>query len=116
MRTTVLADPAQLGRAEVADVVLRAQQAQLLAAEPDEPELVPRVDLPHLLRDVEDRRRAGRVVEHPGAVDRVQVRVDDRRRAPGPGGPPRDGGVRRRYPPRGTGKGRLWADDDAAAT
>ena len=30
-----------------------------------------------MLGDVEDRRGTGRVVEHAGAVDRVEVRVDD---------------------------------------
>ena len=59
------------------DVVLRAQLAELLAPEPDEPQLVERMDLAHLLGDVQDRGRARAVVEHAGAVDRVEVRVDD---------------------------------------
>ena len=77
IRIEVVADVAEFGRREVVDVVRGAEQAQLLAAEPDEPQLVARGDVLHLLGDVEDRRGAGGVVEHPRAVDRVQVRVDD---------------------------------------
>ena len=53
------------------------QEAQFLAAEPDEPQLVQRVHVLHLLSDVQDRRGAGSIVEHALAVDRVQVRIDD---------------------------------------
>ena len=70
-------ETAELARAQIVDVERGAQQAQFLAAEPDEAQLVPRMDLPHHLGDVEDRGRTGRVVEHAGAVDRVEVRVDD---------------------------------------
>jgi hypothetical protein len=68
---------ARLGPGEVVDVVLRPEQAQLLPAEPDEAQLVQRVDVLHLLGDVEDRRGAGRVVQDPGSVDRIQVGIDD---------------------------------------
>ena len=59
------------------DVVVRAEQAELLAAEPDEAQLVAGVGVLQLLRDVQDRGRARGVVEHPGSVDGVQVGIDD---------------------------------------
>ena len=73
----VVPDVAQVVRRKRVDVVLRTEQSQLLAAEPDEAKLVQRRDVLHLLGDVEDRRGAGRIVEHSGAVDRVEVGVDD---------------------------------------
>ena len=73
----VIADVAQIIRAEVVDIEGRAQKAQLLAAKPDEPQLVRCVYVLQHLGDVQDRRGARRVVEHARSVDRVKVRVDD---------------------------------------
>ena len=70
-------DLGELVGGEGVDVVVRAEQAELLAAEPDEAQLVAGVGVLQLLGDVEDRGRARGVVEHPGAVDGVQVGVDD---------------------------------------
>ena len=67
----------QFGRTQIVDVVRRSQQAELFAAEPDEPQLVQRLDVLHLLGDVQDRRGAGGIVEHARPVNRIQVRIDD---------------------------------------
>jgi hypothetical protein len=70
-------DLGELVGREGVDVEVRAEQAELLAAEPDEAQLVAGVGVLQLLGDVEDRGRARRVVEHPGSEDGVQVGVDD---------------------------------------
>src|SRR3954468_14689197 len=62
VRVEVVADLGQLVLREAVDVEGRAEEPELLTAEPDEPQLVARLRLAHLLRDVEDRRRTGRVV------------------------------------------------------
>ena len=66
------------GVAQCEHVEGRAEQAGLLRAEPDEAHRVARLDLLHLLGDLEDRARAGAVVVDAGAVlDAVEVRADD---------------------------------------
>src|SRR5215218_1141269 len=57
---------------------LGAQQAVLLRAEPDEADLVARLHLADLVRDLEDRRRAGPVVVDARArADAVEMRAYD---------------------------------------
>src|SRR5260221_47116 len=73
----VIADMTELGGGEIVDVIRRSQETQFLTAEPDETQLVQRVDVLHHLSDIQDRRGTRRVVQHSGAVNRVQVRVDN---------------------------------------
>src|SRR6266699_6881810 len=73
----VIADVAQVVRAQMGDVIVRAKLSQLLATEPDEAQLVRRSDVLYLLGDVEDGRRTRRVVQHSLAVNRIQVRSEE---------------------------------------
>ena len=69
---------AQLGPRETRDVVARAQQPELLAAPPDEPEPVRGTGAGQRLRDLEDEGGSAPVVVQPGpAVDAVEVRTGD---------------------------------------
>src|SRR5258707_9614984 len=72
----VIADMTELGGGEIVDVIRRSQETQFLTAEPDETQLVQRVDVLHHLSDIQDRRGTRRVVQHSDAVNRVQVLVD----------------------------------------
>ena len=65
-------------RRQRGDVVLGAEQARLLGAEPDEADLVLRVHQPQLLGDLEDAGRARAVVvDAVAGADAVEVRADD---------------------------------------